>query len=328
MKIFFVILTIILLWFGLRHSRNFAKDKKYFKSVGMFLLSLLLLIVTLILVFTPEDKVSKENKDVVSNSHEKKQNKSQNNKSEDHKDNNNQTPKEQNTEKSDQNKEKTHDNSKQNVTLSRVIDGDTLKLYYKDKEETFRLLLVDTPETKHPTKGVEPYGKEASHMTTNLVESASQLSIKFDKGDRKDKYGRYLVYLYTDGKMVNNELVRNGLARVKYVYKPNNTYEGMLKESQRKAQAEKLNIWSDEEPEVIEYPQSTEEPETAVQPNIDSEANVDAPEENDIPSQPNDHSTNNPSSDNDTPKPGEITKGMPGYDASKDRDHDGIINEK
>lgn len=328
MKIFFVILTIILLWFGLRHSRNFAKDKKYFKSVGMFLLSLLLLIVTLILVFSPEDKVSKENKDVVSNSHEKKQNKSQNNKSENHKDNNNQTPKEQNTEKSDQNKEKTHDNSKQNVTLSRVIDGDTLKLYYKGKEETFRLLLVDTPETKHPTKGVEPYGKEASHMTTNLVESASQLSIKFDNGDRKDKYGRYLVYLYTDGKMVNNELVRNGLARVKYVYKPNNTHEGMLKESQRKAQAEKLNIWSDEEPEVIEYPQSTEEPETAVQPNIDSDANVDAPEENDIPSQPNDHSNNNPSSDNDTPKPGEITKGMPGYDASKDRDHDGIINEK
>ncbi|WP_411841567.1 thermonuclease family protein [Staphylococcus chromogenes] len=331
MKIFFVILTIILLWFGLQHSKNFAKDKKHFKSIGMFLLSLLLLIVTLTLLFSPEDKAPNENKDVASDSHEKKQNKIQKDENESHKDSSTETPKEQDIEKSNQSKEKTNDNSKQNVTLSRVVDGDTVKLYYKGKEETFRLLLIDTPETKHPTKGVQPYGKEASYMTTNLVESASNLSIEFDKGDKKDKYDRYLVYLYADGKMVNNELVRNGLARVKYVYKPNNTYEGMLKESQRKAKAEKLNIWSDEQPEKTEDPQSSEEPATTENPNVNADADVDVPETNDIPDIPNppsSSSSNNTSSNNDIAKPGEITEGMPGYDASKDRDHDGIINEK
>ena len=40
-----------------------------------------------------------------------------------------------------------------------MVDGDTVKLNYKGKEETFRLLLIDTPETKDPRKGVQPYGK-------------------------------------------------------------------------------------------------------------------------------------------------------------------------
>ena len=43
---------------------------------------------------------------------------------------------------------------------------------------------------------------------------------------------------------MNDEVVRQGLARVTYIYPPNNTFEQMLKVSQSKAQAEKLNIWS------------------------------------------------------------------------------------
>ena len=63
-------------------------------------------------------------------------------------------------------------------------------------------------------------------------------------GQRTDKYGRYLAYVYADGRMVNEAVVRQGLARVTYIYPPNNTFEQMLKVSQSKAQAEKLNIWS------------------------------------------------------------------------------------
>lgn len=45
--------------------------------------------------------------------------------------------------------------------------------------------------------------------------------------------------------MVNNAIVRKGLARVKYVYPPNNTYEQILRASEKKAKAQKLNIWSE-----------------------------------------------------------------------------------
>ncbi|CPL82603.1 Staphylococcal nuclease [Staphylococcus aureus] len=117
---------------------------------------------------------------------------------------------------------------------------------YKGQPMTFRLLLVDTPETKHPKKGVEKYGPEASAFTKKMVENAKKIEVEFDKGQRTDKYGRGLAYIYADGKMVNEALVRQGLAKVAYVYKPNNTHEQLLRKSEAQAKKEKLNIWSED----------------------------------------------------------------------------------
>ncbi|MBW4837401.1 MAG: thermonuclease family protein [Staphylococcaceae bacterium] len=131
------------------------------------------------------------------------------------------------------------------ATLVKVIDGDTVKLNYKGKVSTFRLLLIDTPETKDPRKPVQKYGPEASAFTTNMMTKAKKIEVAFDKGQRTDKYGRLLAYVYADGRMVNNAVVRQGLARVKYVYPPNNTYEQLIRASEARAKAEKLNIWSE-----------------------------------------------------------------------------------
>ncbi|WP_225349245.1 thermonuclease family protein [Apilactobacillus kunkeei] len=135
---------------------------------------------------------------------------------------------------------------KEPATLIKAIDGDTVKLMYKGQPMTFRLLLVDTPETKHPKKGVEKYGPEASAFTKKMVENAKKIEVEFDKGQRTDKYGRGLAYIYADGKMVNEALVRQGLAKVAYVYKPNNTHEQHLRKSEAQAKKEKLNIWSED----------------------------------------------------------------------------------
>jgi hypothetical protein len=53
------------------------------------------------------------------------------------------------------------------VKIIRVIDGDTLQL---STGEEVRLIGVNTPETKHPKKPVEYYGKEASAFTRQMVE--------------------------------------------------------------------------------------------------------------------------------------------------------------
>ena len=46
-----------------------------------------------------------------------------------------------------------------------VIDGDTVVVEFSDHStDTVRLLGVDTPETKHPTKGVECFGPEAERV--------------------------------------------------------------------------------------------------------------------------------------------------------------------
>src|SRR5262245_12563409 len=50
--------------------------------------------------------------------------------------------------------------------VKRVVDGDTLIL---GNNEWVRLIGVDTPETKHPNKPVERFGKEASAFTKRMA---------------------------------------------------------------------------------------------------------------------------------------------------------------
>ena len=47
-----------------------------------------------------------------------------------------------------------------------------------------------------------------------MVENAKKIEVEFDKGQRTDKYGRGLAYIYADGKMVNEALVRQGLLKL------------------------------------------------------------------------------------------------------------------
>lgn len=130
------------------------------------------------------------------------------------------------------------------VELVKAVDGDTAKLKYEGKTETFRFLLIDTPETKHPRVGKQPFGQEASDRTAELLKNANKIEVEFDVGQKQDKYHRYLAYIYVDGKMVNDILVKEGLAKVGYVYPPNTRYLAKLEKSQKAAQKAKLGIWS------------------------------------------------------------------------------------
>lgn len=56
------------------------------------------------------------------------------------------------------------------ATVTRVVDGDTLVVDIAGKEERVRLIGVDTPETVHPKKPVEYFGKEASAFTKRMAE--------------------------------------------------------------------------------------------------------------------------------------------------------------
>ena len=60
--------------------------------------------------------------------------------------------------------------------VERVIDGDTLVM---ENGERVRLIGVDTPETKHPTKPVEHFGKEAAAFTQRIVEG-KRVRLEFD----------------------------------------------------------------------------------------------------------------------------------------------------
>ncbi|MEM1497321.1 thermonuclease family protein [Bacillus velezensis] len=129
------------------------------------------------------------------------------------------------------------------VTLNKTVDGDTIKVNYKGEVKTVRYLLIDTPETKKPNSCVQPYGEDASARNKQLVNSG-KLQLEFDKGDRTDKYGRMLAYVYVDGKSVQETLLKEGLARVAYVYEPNTKYLGTYEKDQEVAKNKDLKIWS------------------------------------------------------------------------------------
>jgi micrococcal nuclease len=129
-----------------------------------------------------------------------------------------------------------------NGKVTNVVDGDTMDIQFENgKEERVRLVLVDTPETKHPTKPVQPFGPEASAFTKEML-TGKNVQLELDVQER-DKYGRILAYVYIDGKMFNELLLEKGLARVA-VFPPNTRYVDEFYAIQKKAQEAKLGIWS------------------------------------------------------------------------------------
>lgn len=94
----------------------------------------------------------------------------------------------------------------------RIIDGDTIVVERYGEQVKVRLIGVDTPETVHPSKPVEHYGKEASRFTTNLLKGESVYLLSERSHEKTDRYGRTLAYVYRapDGLFVNAEIIRQG----------------------------------------------------------------------------------------------------------------------
>lgn len=140
---------------------------------------------------------------------------------------------------------------KKRVTFSNCIDGDTAEIILNSEKVKVRFLAVDTPETKHPTKGEEPFGKEASNYTCDRLKKSKKIEIELDSNsDEKDKYDRYLVWIFVDDSLLQDELISKGYAKVAYLY-DDYKYTSTLQESEKYAKAEKLGIWSDHKEESL-----------------------------------------------------------------------------
>ena len=141
------------------------------------------------------------------------------------------------------------DSERIEVKFSKCVDGDTIKLKIDGEKKRVRLLAIDTPESVTPDKPVEAYGKEASELTCDLVKNANKIEIEYDKNsDKEDKYGRVLAYVYADDKMIQEELLSKGLARVAYLYK-DYEYTNRFKELENIAKENKIGLWNLDDPE-------------------------------------------------------------------------------
>ncbi|MBI2200301.1 MAG: thermonuclease family protein, partial [Candidatus Rokubacteria bacterium] len=89
------------------------------------------------------------------------------------------------------------------IRVVRIVDGDTIVVCcIAGREERVRYIGMDTPETKHPTRGEEPGGREATEINRKLVEGKTA-RLELDVQER-DRYGRVLAYVWVerDGEQV------------------------------------------------------------------------------------------------------------------------------
>jgi micrococcal nuclease len=135
------------------------------------------------------------------------------------------------------------------ANVVRVIDGDTINVEVAGQPFTLRYIGVDTPETKHPTKGVEPYGPEASERNRQLVEGKTVLLEK--DVSETDRFGRLLRYVYVDDAMVNEVLVREGYARAS-IFPPDIRYVTRFKTLEREAIVAGRGLWSFADPPPLD----------------------------------------------------------------------------
>jgi micrococcal nuclease len=128
------------------------------------------------------------------------------------------------------------------ATVTRVVDGDTVKVRVAGRRETVRYIGVDTPESVKPGTPVQCFAKAASARNRQLV-AGQPVTLRTD-AEARDRYGRLLAYVYRrrDGLFVNAALVRDGYARTLTI-PPNVSHAPELDALQRAARVARRGLW-------------------------------------------------------------------------------------
>ncbi|MDD5079334.1 MAG: thermonuclease family protein [Candidatus Omnitrophica bacterium] len=141
----------------------------------------------------------------------------------------------------------------EDILVTRVIDGDTLKL---ENGKRVRLIGIDTPEMHESAKldrdsqrsgqdkkAIQAMGRRSSDFTKGLVEG-KRVRLEFDV-ERLDRYDRILAYVYLgDGTFVNAEIIKQGYASL-MTYPPNVRHVDIFKQLYREARENNRGLWKE-----------------------------------------------------------------------------------
>jgi micrococcal nuclease len=129
------------------------------------------------------------------------------------------------------------------ASVVRVVDGDTVEVRIDGRDETVRLIGIDTPETVDPRSPVECFGQEASDHTKALLPEGTEVRLVADV-EARDRYDRLLAYVYRDddGTFVNLALVEDGYASV-LTYPPNVAHSSEFTAAAARARDEGRGLW-------------------------------------------------------------------------------------
>jgi len=119
--------------------------------------------------------------------------------------------------------------------VERVIDGDTIRVTLKANSIKVRLWGIDTPEY------YQAYSKAAKKFTTRLVNNAS---VQLEAKDWDD-YGRMVATVtMADGRSLNEELLKSGLAWV-HIYYCKEAICDKWYGYEKRARKNRIGLWKD-----------------------------------------------------------------------------------
>jgi micrococcal nuclease len=128
--------------------------------------------------------------------------------------------------------------------VTRIVDGDTIKVRLGDRTETVRYIGVDTPESVKPGVPVQCFAKQASAFNRRLVAGRA---VRLRLGaEHRDRYGRLLAYVFLEGEgavFVNAVLLRRGYARTLAI-PPNTRLATRFDRLERVAMRRGRGLWS------------------------------------------------------------------------------------
>lgn len=146
------------------------------------------------------------------------------------------------------------------LRLTKVTDGDTVKVRIGEKEESLRLACLDTEESyAGGSKPVTNAGKLASEWAKGFLGAGPdgfpttevRVDIEFDTDDPQDvclekhrgNYNRLICYVYLDGVNYNLRAAEEGWSPYFVKYGRSRLYHEELAKAEAKAQAQGKGIW-------------------------------------------------------------------------------------
>lgn len=120
----------------------------------------------------------------------------------------------------------------------RVKDGDTFVILMNGKEQTVRFAHIDCPEKK------QPFGKQAKQFVSDMC-FGSYITLVVNKKNKFDRYKRLIAeIILKDGRNLNKEIIKNGLAWHFKKYSDNEEYSYL----ENHARKNRIGIWSQSHP--------------------------------------------------------------------------------
>ena len=149
------------------------------------------------------------------------------------------------------------------INLTKVVDGDTVKVEIDGKEESLRLCCLDTEESwPGGSKPVTKAGQQASKWAKQYFGADDDgfpstevlVDIEFDTNDpvnlclkkHRGNYGRLICYVYKGGEIYNLKAVEKGWSPYFVKYGRSRLHHEIIMAAEAQAQSENLAIWNPE----------------------------------------------------------------------------------